>query len=51
MQTILIVEDDEDIREILSFIVKNAVAFHKGTISASLPKEGGLRFDMAFHAI
>ncbi len=30
-------------------IVKNAVAFHKGTISASLPKGGGLRFDMEFH--
>ena len=29
-------------------IVKNAVAFHKGTISASLRKEGGLRFDMEF---
>lgn len=27
-------------------IVKNAVAFHKGTISASIRKEGGLRFDM-----
>lgn len=32
-------------------IVKNAVAFHKGTISASIPKEGGLRFDMEFHRI
>ncbi len=31
-------------------IVRNAVAFHKGTISASLPKEGGLRFDMEFHS-
>ena len=30
-------------------IVKNAVVFHKGTISASLPKEGGLRFDMKFY--
>lgn len=29
-------------------IVKNAVAFHKGTISASIRKEGGLRFDMEF---
>lgn len=32
-------------------IVKNAIAFHKGTISSSLPKEGGLRFDMEFHRI
>lgn len=32
-------------------IVKNAVAFHKGTISASLPKEGGLRFNMEFLGI
>ena len=32
-------------------IVKNAIAFHKGTISASLPNEGGLRFDMEFHRI
>lgn len=30
-------------------IVKNAVAFHKGTISASIRKEGGLRFDMKFY--
>lgn len=29
-------------------IVRNAVAFHKGTISASVRKEGGLRFDMEF---
>ena len=29
-------------------IVKNAVLFHRGTISATLPKEGGLRFDMEF---
>lgn len=29
-------------------IVRNAVAFHKGTISASIRKEGGLRFDMEF---
>ena len=29
-------------------IVKNAVLFHKGTISASIRKEGGLRFDMEF---
>ena len=32
-------------------IVKNAVAFHKGTISASIRKEGGLRFDMKFYRI
>ena len=32
-------------------IVKNAVAFHKGTITASIRKEGGLRFDMKFHRI
>ncbi len=32
-------------------IVKNAVAFHKGTISASIRKEGGLRFDMEFYRI
>ena len=30
-------------------IVKNAVAFHKGTIAASVRKEGGLRFDMKFY--
>lgn len=30
-------------------IVKNAVAFHKGTIAASIRKEGGLRFDMKFY--
>ena len=30
-------------------IVKNAVAFHKGTIAASNRKEGGLRFDMKFY--
>ena len=30
-------------------IVRNAVAFHKGTISASIRKEGGLRFDMKFY--
>lgn len=29
-------------------IVRNAVAFHNGTISASIRKEGGLRFDMEF---
>ncbi len=32
-------------------IVKNAIAFHKGTISASIRKEGGLRFDMKFYRI
>ncbi len=32
-------------------IVKNAVAFHKGIISASIRKEGGLRFDMKFYRI
>lgn len=32
-------------------IVKNAVTFHKGTISASIPKEGGLRFDMDFQSV
>ncbi len=32
-------------------IVKNAVAFHKGTISASIRKEGGLQFDMKFYRI
>ncbi len=32
-------------------IVKNAVASHKGTISASIRKEGGLRFDMEFYRI
>lgn len=30
-------------------IVRNAVAFHKGTITASNRKEGGLRFDMKFY--
>ena len=29
-------------------IVRNAVAFHNGNISASIRKEGGLRFDMEF---
>ncbi len=30
-------------------IVKNAVVFHNGVISASIMKEGGLRFDMKFY--
>ena len=30
-------------------IVKNAVAFHKGTIAASIREKGGLRFDMKFY--
>mgnify|MGYP003294771600 CR=1 FL=1 len=30
-------------------IVRNAVAFHKGTIAASNRKEGGLLFDMKFY--
>ena len=30
-------------------IVRNAVAFHKGTITASIREKGGLRFDMKFY--